>query len=97
MLFFSLSTRQEYYVLPALPPLAILISGRLARREDWSPLPRPANFNQRRKDLDRITAVLLAFGAIFAAASLFFLLHTRPPAPGTDLAQLLQQNPATTP
>ena len=94
MLFFSLSTRQEYYVLPALPPLAILISGRLARREDWSPLPRPANFNQRRKDLDRITAVLLAFGAIFAAASLFFLLHTRPPAPGTDLAQLLQQNPS---
>ena len=47
----------------------------------------------RRANL-RATAVLLALGAIFAAASLVFLLHTRAPAPSTDLAELLQQNPA---
>jgi 4-amino-4-deoxy-L-arabinose transferase-like glycosyltransferase len=31
LLFFAFSTRQEYYVLPALPALAILIAGWLAR------------------------------------------------------------------
>jgi hypothetical protein len=46
----------------------------------------------RRANL-RCTAILLAFGTIFAAASLFFLLHARTPAADTDLATLLQQNP----
>ena len=32
LLFFALSTRQEYYVLPALPALAILIAGWLTQR-----------------------------------------------------------------
>jgi hypothetical protein len=41
----------------------------------------------------RGTGVLLALGAIFAAAALYFLLHTRTPAANTDLAALLQQNP----
>jgi hypothetical protein len=93
LLFFSLSTRQEYYVLPALPPLAILIAGWLAKDSlvRWQPVTQNA-MKVRRATL-RCTAVLLAFGAIFAAASLYFLLHTRAPAPSTDLAALLQQNP----
>ena len=33
MLFFSFSTRQEYYSLPALPPLALMIGGWLNREE----------------------------------------------------------------
>jgi hypothetical protein len=41
----------------------------------------------------RCTTALLALGAIFAAVSLYFLLHTRAPAADTDLAALLQQNP----
>jgi len=32
LLFFALSTRQEYYVLPALPALALLIAGWLTQR-----------------------------------------------------------------
>jgi 4-amino-4-deoxy-L-arabinose transferase-like glycosyltransferase len=32
LLFFALSTRQEYYVLPALPAIAILIAGWLTQR-----------------------------------------------------------------
>jgi hypothetical protein len=84
MLFFSVSTRQEYYVLPALPASIQLIAAWLAAD------PEPDNV--RRTNL-RCSAVLLAFGTIFAAASLYFLLHTRTPAPGTDLALLLQQNP----
>jgi 4-amino-4-deoxy-L-arabinose transferase-like glycosyltransferase len=40
-----------------------------------------------------VTAVLLAFGALAALACLFFLITSRAPAPGTDLASLLTQNP----
>ncbi|HXE07772.1 MAG TPA: phospholipid carrier-dependent glycosyltransferase [Acidobacteriaceae bacterium] len=93
LLFFSLSTRQEYYVLPSLPPFAILIAGWLTQdaRVAWTPVTEGAK-RIRRANL-RCTAVLVAFGAIFAAASIYFLLHTRAPAPDTDLAALLQQNP----
>jgi hypothetical protein len=41
----------------------------------------------------RITLVLLILGTLFAAANLIFLLHAKSPAPHTDLAKLLQQNP----
>jgi 4-amino-4-deoxy-L-arabinose transferase-like glycosyltransferase len=92
LLFFSLSTRQEYYVLPALPALAILIAGWLAQEVDWQPITDRAKII-RRANL-RATAVLLALGAIFAAAALVFLVRTHAPAHSTDLAQLLQQNPA---
>ncbi len=93
LLFFSFSTRQEYYVLPALPPLAILIAGWLAQdsRVAWQPVTQTA-IQLRRANL-RCTAVLLALGTTFAVASIFFLLRTRAPAPSTDLATLLQQNP----
>ena len=33
MVFFSFSTRQEYYALPALPPIALMIGGWLNREE----------------------------------------------------------------
>ncbi len=83
LLFFAFSTRQEYYVLPALPALAILIAGWLAQPGET--IRRPAQ---------RATAVLLALGGVFATASLMFLLGTKPPAPGADLATLLTQHPA---
>ncbi|HEY4355388.1 MAG TPA: phospholipid carrier-dependent glycosyltransferase [Acidobacteriaceae bacterium] len=93
LLFFSLSTRQEYYVLPSLPAFALIAGGWLsldkkAPAADDSPLlkkVRRINF--------RVTAVLLGLGTAFAGASVWFLLHTRAPAPNTDLAQLLAQNP----
>ena len=93
LLFFGFSTRQEYYVLPALPPIAILIAGWMAddSRIRWQPVTQGAK-NTRRANL-RCTAVLLAFCAIFAAAAIWFLLHTQKPAANTDLAALLQQNP----
>ncbi len=34
LLFFSLSTRQEYYVIPALPALALMIGGWLQQEAD---------------------------------------------------------------
>jgi hypothetical protein len=93
LLFFSFSTRQEYYILPALPATAIGIASWLVKdsRVQWQPVTQGAK-HIRRANL-RVTAVLLALGTIFAAAALYFILHTRTPAPNTDLAALLQQNP----
>ncbi|MDR3744655.1 MAG: phospholipid carrier-dependent glycosyltransferase [Acidobacteriaceae bacterium] len=92
LLFFSFSTRQEYYILPALPALAILVASWLARDSEWKAATQSAQ-KIRRANL-RITAVLVAVGAIFATCALVFLLHLRASAPNADLAQLLQQNPA---
>jgi 4-amino-4-deoxy-L-arabinose transferase-like glycosyltransferase len=79
LVFFSLSTRQEYYVLPSLPPmivlLARLLSGRAGRSET------------------RIAGVLAAIGVLAAAVCVWFVVKSGPVAPGTDLATLLQQNP----
>jgi 4-amino-4-deoxy-L-arabinose transferase-like glycosyltransferase len=90
--FFSLSTRQEYYVLPALPALAILIAGWLAQECGWQPITDRAK-KIRCANL-RATSVLLALGSIFAVATLVFLIYTHAPAPDADLAQLVAQNPA---
>jgi hypothetical protein len=92
LLFFAFSTRQEYYVLPSLPPLAMLIGPLLAWDDVTSSRPGTPRAKSRRMIL-RCTAVLIALGALFAAASVFFLLHAHTPAPNADLASLLQQNP----
>src|SRR5471030_782573 len=91
LLFFSLSTRQEYYVLPGFPSFAMLIAAWLAQDTgNWQPVTEQAK-NIRRANL-RITTVLLTLGTLFALAIIYFLLHTRAPAPNTDLAALLAQN-----
>ena len=82
LLFFCFSTRQEYYVLPSLPPLILLIAHRLCR---------PADASSKRSRWE--AAVILSGGAIAAGASAYFLIHSKAPAPQTDLATLLQQNP----
>jgi 4-amino-4-deoxy-L-arabinose transferase-like glycosyltransferase len=89
LLFFAFSTRQEYYVLPALPAMTILIACWLAYRP-----PDAHAFEARRRAARRALGVLLALGFIYLAFAIFSLLHTRTPAPDTDLATLLQQNPA---
>jgi len=91
LLFFSLSTRQEYYVLPALPAIAILIGDWLSIPNEIDPEDGLAS-RELRANL-RITTVLLALGTLFAIAAAYFLIHTKSPAPNTDLAQLLAQNP----
>jgi 4-amino-4-deoxy-L-arabinose transferase-like glycosyltransferase len=88
LIFFSLSTRQEYYVLPALPALSILIAGWLAHQAKSK-----GNAERHRRSARRCTLVLLAFGTLFAIAATYFLFHTKAPLPNTDLAQLLAQNP----
>jgi 4-amino-4-deoxy-L-arabinose transferase-like glycosyltransferase len=92
MLFFSLSTRQEYYVLPALPALILLIASWLNREAEEAEafsVPNPLAVAGQ-----RISVVLLVLGAIAALTAGFFILHAQPPNPNTDLATLLKQNPA---
>jgi 4-amino-4-deoxy-L-arabinose transferase-like glycosyltransferase len=92
LLFFSLSTRQEYYVLPALPPLILLIAAWLndeaAEAESFT-VPNPLV-----RAGQRISVALFAAGAIASLIAAFLAFHTHPPAPDTDLATLLKQNPA---
>ncbi|MDQ2925546.1 MAG: phospholipid carrier-dependent glycosyltransferase [Acidobacteriota bacterium] len=88
LFFFSLSTRQEYYVLPALPALAILIAGWLSHRAIDKP-----EAQLHRRAARRCISALFIFGIVFAVSSGYFLVHTVAPAHTTDLAQLLAQNP----
>ncbi len=91
LLFFSLSTRQEYYVLPSLPALILLIAAWLndeAAEAEAFTVPNPLV-----RSGQRIATVLLVLGSAAALVAGFFVLHSRPPAPGIDLASLLQQNP----
>jgi 4-amino-4-deoxy-L-arabinose transferase-like glycosyltransferase len=91
MLFFSLSTRQEYYVLPTLPAFALLIAAWLteeATEAEAFTVPNPlVTVGQR------ISVVLLVLGSLAALAAGFLALHSAPPGPNTDLASLLKQNP----
>jgi 4-amino-4-deoxy-L-arabinose transferase-like glycosyltransferase len=80
MMFFSFSTRQEYYVLPAMPALALLLGGWLAQDAEGTGPPRL-----------RMARFLFAAGACGAAVALFFALHSS--APRGDLAAALRSNP----
>jgi 4-amino-4-deoxy-L-arabinose transferase-like glycosyltransferase len=85
--FFSFSTRQEYYTIPALPGLALLVGGWLARES----APEATESDRR---AGRISSkVLFAIGAIATVAGVYFLLVSHTPPPGVDLADLLKKNP----
>ena len=87
MLFFTFSTRQEYYSLPALPALALLIAARLDH--EISPAATAARRTGR-----RISLLILIIAIPASLAALYFLVFARTPGPGTDLSTLLQQNPS---
>jgi 4-amino-4-deoxy-L-arabinose transferase-like glycosyltransferase len=85
--FFSFSTRQEYYTIPAVPGFALLIAGWM-QHEEQSSLDSPMRW------WGRISSVFL-FGAglIVFAAALYFLYFSQAPPPGYDLADLLTKHP----
>jgi 4-amino-4-deoxy-L-arabinose transferase-like glycosyltransferase len=85
--FFSLSTRQEYYTIPAIPALALLVGG-------WLQRERTSAADSRERRSGRFSsAVLLAAGVIIAVVGFSLLFFSKPPAPGTDLSDLLRKNP----
>jgi len=87
LLFFSFSTRQEYYVAPGLPGLA-LIMGYWMARESEAPLTSSIARAGRRS-----AAVLLVVGILIAASTGFLAVTTHTPPPGSDISDALNQNP----
>jgi 4-amino-4-deoxy-L-arabinose transferase-like glycosyltransferase len=88
LLFFSLSTRQEYYVLPALPPMILLIASFLAYCA-----PTKAMAQAHRRSVSRCAGVAALLGMVAAGVCMYLIAHTKTPKPDTDLASLLNQNP----
>lgn len=91
MLFFSFSTRQEYYCLPALPALLLLLAGWF--EEEAGEAERFEVPGRRVRVGQRISVGLLAAGSAVALGCGFFVLHARAPGANVDLASLLKQNP----
>jgi 4-amino-4-deoxy-L-arabinose transferase-like glycosyltransferase len=87
LLFFSFSTRQEYYVAPALPGLALTIGYWLARESE-----APASSSLARAGR-RSAVVLLVIGLCIAAITLCLAVSTHTPPPGSDIFDALNQNP----
>jgi 4-amino-4-deoxy-L-arabinose transferase-like glycosyltransferase len=85
--FFSFSTRQEYYTIPAVPALALLVGGWLAKESD------AATDSSARRAGRISSAILLAIAAAGFVVGVILLMSSRAPAPGTDLADLLKKNP----
>ena len=87
LLFFSFSTRQEYYTIPALPGVALLAGGWLARES------AAATNSPERRAGRRSSLALMILGMIAAAIGLALLSGTHSPPAGVDLADLLKKNP----
>ena len=83
--FFTFSTRQEYYTIPAVPALALLIGGWLAREAE-----SPEAEGRAGRISSWAMFAVVALGSAIGAA---LLLSSKPPAPGADLADLLRKHP----
>ena len=87
LLFFSFSTRQEYYLAPALPGLALLLGIWLAREAQSQYGEAPARSG-------RVSAaVLFALGILVCVSAAGLALISHAPPPGAGLADLLNKNP----
>jgi 4-amino-4-deoxy-L-arabinose transferase-like glycosyltransferase len=87
LVFFSFSTRQEYYSIPALPGVALLAGAWLS--QESAPDAVEADRRAGRKS----SLALMVVGIVAAAVGLaLFSVTHRPPA-GVDLADLLKKNP----
>jgi 4-amino-4-deoxy-L-arabinose transferase-like glycosyltransferase len=87
LLFFSLSTRQEYYILPALPALVLLIGSYLSSLEG-------SEETKLRRSAIRAGGVVAILGGCAATVCLYLVLRSGKPTPSIDLASLLHQNPS---
>jgi 4-amino-4-deoxy-L-arabinose transferase-like glycosyltransferase len=85
--FFTLSNRQEYYSLPALPALALMIGSVLARAECTS--RGIANPTTNRSALNWHLYALVPLTTLVAIICGYFAITAPRPAPGTDIVSLL--------
>jgi 4-amino-4-deoxy-L-arabinose transferase-like glycosyltransferase len=83
LVFFSFSSRQEYYSLPVVPALALLIAGWLERETH-----APAGGSLRRWG-KWMAALLVVLGAAICAVMLTLFALSKPFPRGTDIAKIL--------
>src|SRR5437870_13551515 len=81
VVFFSFSTRQEYYTVPAIPAIALLVGGWLKRE-----IQSPANSYDRRAGVISSTD-LFALGILVLSVGLFFFAYSKPTSPGIDISE----------
>ena len=86
--FFTLSARQEYYSLPALPALALMAGGLLARADGENTAPDSAAARSARF---WHLWLLVPIGSLCAAIALFFAITAPHTDTHTDIATLLAQ------
>jgi 4-amino-4-deoxy-L-arabinose transferase-like glycosyltransferase len=86
--FFTLSSRQEYYSLPAIPAIALMAGGLLARAESGRSVDQA-----RRSILLWSTWFLLPVATLIAVVCGYFAATAPRPLPGAELATLLSTNP----
>ncbi len=84
--FFTLSSRQEYYNLPALPALALMAAGLLAQAD-------ARNTKARRSALAWSLWFLVPLTSLIAVVCGYFALTAPRAAKDTDIASLLAANP----
>jgi hypothetical protein len=87
LVFFSFSTRQEYYTIPAMPGLALLVGSWLAREQS------SAKHSRERRAGIRSSVGLMVVGAVVLVAGVWLASLSKVPTPGTDLSELLKKNP----
>jgi 4-amino-4-deoxy-L-arabinose transferase-like glycosyltransferase len=85
--FFTLSNRQEYYSLPALPALALMIGSVLSRAECTNAGISDRAINRSIQNWHLYTLVPLT--TLVAIVCGYFALTAHPPIPGTDIVSLL--------
>jgi 4-amino-4-deoxy-L-arabinose transferase-like glycosyltransferase len=89
LLFFSFSSRQEYYVLPGLPGFALLLGGALAH-ETVSPRD---GANKARRGGRIASLVLMGVGLGVCVACVALAVQAKTPPANYDIAELLKKNP----
>jgi 4-amino-4-deoxy-L-arabinose transferase-like glycosyltransferase len=89
LLFFSLSTRQEYYVLPALPAFILMVAHNLDRDAVGE-----LGATQSRRTNVRAAGLLALLGLTGAAYCLYLIARSPTPAPDVELASILRRSPA---
>ena len=83
--FFTLSSRQEYYHLPALPALALLVGGFLAIADD--------SLRNKQRALRASLYMLVPFGTLLFLLCGYLALTAPTPLPGITLSDVLRSNP----
>ncbi len=97
--FFTLSSRQEYYHLPALPALALLVGGLLAAADAYPSANTSSGPTLRLRVNAPLQALrgslyfLVPLGSLLFLVCGYFAVTAPAPQPGETLSSLLSSNP----